>query len=98
MITRALVITPGTHFTLLSISAHLSQSPSYLPPGVIVRTKLTLSASQSEIVGGGETREGAGQGRAGEVEVEVGVGFIVIRCLTTTTNFPAGIFWIHRND
>ena len=91
MITTALVITPGTHFTLLSISDHLSQSPSYLPPGVIVRTKLTLSASQSEIVGGGETREGAG-------EVEVGVGFIVIRCLTTTTNFPAGIFWIHRND
>ena len=65
MITTALVITPGTHFTLLSISDHLSQSPSYLPPGVIVRTKLTLSASQSEIVGGGETREGAGQGRGG---------------------------------
>ena len=60
MITTALVTTPGAHLALLSISDHLSQSPSYLPPGVIVRTKLTLSASQSEIVGGGETREGAG--------------------------------------
>ena len=60
------------HLTLQT-AFYFRSSPSYLSAGVIVRTKLTLSASQ--ILGGSGAREGG--------RWEVGVGFIVIRCLTT---------------